>query len=190
MGLVPQVLSHYYEKSMGAFRSLSDLPADQAEQVMATIRADGIGFASKRSEDYLTVRAELETRVRHLFIDKGGRPTRLHPHSMILGTCEWLKSWYPDGQELCIPLAQFNPDSVSFTYGDLFPAMRYQDGKSFRGQVYRMGELESLIQQFGLPQDWNSDGRLGPDRYIEAQVWDDAPLQPYYNNHKEIVPNG
>ena len=190
MGLVPQVLSHYYEKSLGAFRSLSDLPPEQAEQVMANIRAAGIGFASKRSADYLTIQEELENRVRCMFIDKGGQPTRLHPHSMILGTCAWLKSWYPDGQELCIPLTQFNPDSVSFTYGDLFPAMRFQDGKSYRGQVYRMGELGSLIQQFGLPQDWNPDGHLGPDRYIEAQVWDDTPLHPYYSNRNETAPNG
>lgn len=187
MGLLPQVLSHYYAKSRGAFRSLSDLPPKEAEQVMATIRASGIGFASKRSDDYLTIRAELESRVRQIFIDKGGQPKRLHPHSMILGTSAWLKRWYPDGQELCIPLAQFDPDGVSFTYGDIFPAMRYQDGKPYRGQVYRMQDLEALIQQYGLPQDWNPDGRLGPDRYIEAQVWDDAPLHPYYTN---LAPNG
>jgi hypothetical protein len=185
MDLVPQVLSHYYEKGLRAFRSLSDLPPEQAEQVMATIRAAGIGFASKRSEDYLAIRAELENRVRQMFIDKGGKPKRLHPHSMILGTSAWLQSWYPDGQELCIPLAKFDPDSVSFTYGDIFPAMRYQDGKPYRGQVYGMHDLEQLIQEFGLPQEWNPDGRLGPDRYIEAQVWDDTPLRPYYIDLKE-----
>jgi hypothetical protein len=182
MGIVPQVLSHYYEKSSGPFHNLSDLPPDQAEQVLAAIRAGGIGFASQRSDDYLTVRNGLEARVRRLFIEKGGQPKRLHPHSMILGTSTWLKSWYQDGEELCIPLAQFSPKNVSFTYGDLFPAMRYPDGKPYRGQVYLMSELEQLIQQFGLPQDRNPDGHLGPDRYIEAQIWDDAPLSRYYTS--------
>lgn len=179
MSLLPNVLSHYYEKANGPFRSLSDLPLDQAEKVLATIRKAGNSFASKRASDYLTVRAELEARVRQLFIEKGGQPKRSHPHSMILGTSAWLKSWYQNGQEICIPLAHFAPETVSFTYGDLFPAMRYQDGKSYRGQVYLIAELESLINHFGLPQDWNADGLFGPDRYIEAQVWDDQPLRPF-----------
>lgn len=177
---VPPVLSHYYDKATGPFRSLSDLPLDQAEQVMAAIRAAGTGFASQRSADYLIIRAELEARVRRLFIAKGGKPLRLHPHSLILGTSAWLKSWYADGQELCIPLTAFDPAHVSFTYGDLFPAMRFPDGKPYRGQVYRLDELEALIERFGLPQAVNPDGRLGPDRYIEAQVWDDRPLHSDY----------
>lgn len=179
---VPEILSHYYDQSTGPFRNLSDLPRDQAEAVMASIRATGTGFASKRAADYLAVRDELEARVRRLFMAKGGRPQRLHPHSMILGRSDWLKSWYADGQELCIPLAEFAPDSVSFTYGDLFPSMRYPDGKAYRGQVYVMSELEGLIQVYGLPQARNPDGHLGPDRYIEAQVWDDQPLRPYFIN--------
>ncbi len=180
MSLVPNVLSHYYEKANGPFRNLSDLPREQAEQIMATIRATGSTFASKRTTNYLAIREELEVRVRRLFIEKGGHPKRLRPHSMILGQSAWLKNWYQNRQEICIPLAKFAPDSISFTYGDLFPAMRYQDGKSYRGQVYLMSELESLISHFGLPQDWNADGLLGPDRYIEAQVWDDQPLQSFY----------
>jgi hypothetical protein len=178
--IVPKVLSHYYEKANGPFRNLSDLPRDQAEQVLAAIRTAGNSFASKRTADYLAIREELEARVRRLFIDKGGQPKRLRPHSMILGKSAWLKSWYQHGEEMSIPLAQFDPHTVSFTYGDLFPAMRYQDGKSYRGQVYLMAELEGLIRQFGLPQDWNADGHLGPDRYIEAQIWDDLPLLPFY----------
>jgi len=34
-----------------------------------------------------------------------------------------------------------------------------------------------LIAEFGLPQDWNPEGKRGPDRYIEAQVWEDTPLK-------------
>jgi hypothetical protein len=56
--------------------------------------------------------------------------------------------------------------------------MRYQDSKPYRGQVYTLDELE-LIRLYGLPQDWNPDGEFGPDRYIEAQVWDDTPIRQY-----------
>jgi len=40
-----------------------------------------------------------------------------------------------------------------------------------------MAELPEVIRLYGLPQEWNKDGKLGPERYIEAQVWDDEPLR-------------
>ena len=98
---------------------------------------------------------------------------------MILGACDWVKSWYVAGCELCIPIANFAAEHVSFTYGDTFPAMRYGDGKPTRGKVYTMAELPVLVAEFGLPQICNPDGKLGPDRYIEAQVWDDASLRAW-----------
>jgi hypothetical protein len=98
---------------------------------------------------------------------------------MILGPCDWVKAWYVDGAAVCLPLRAFAPEHVSFTYGDTFPAMRYGDGKATRGQVYTLAELPALIAQFGLPQECNPNGELGPDRYIEAQVWDNAVLRAY-----------
>jgi hypothetical protein len=68
---------------------------------------------------------------------------------------------------------------VSLTYGDSFPALRVQDGGLYRGKVYTLDELTELVQNYGLPQDWNPDGRLGPERYIEAQVWEDEPVKEY-----------
>jgi hypothetical protein len=179
MPAIPDFLSHYYEASEGPFRNLSDLPESEAEAVLQHIRQAGDRFASQRQKDYLSVRRDLEGRVRGLFTAKGGRPRRTHPHYLILGACPWLKTWYVDGRELRIPLAAFCPQIVSFTYGDTFPAMRFMDGKPTRGQVYTLGELPGLIHQHGLPQVWNPDGKYGPERYIEAQVWDDEPLQAY-----------
>jgi hypothetical protein len=34
-----------------------------------------------------------------------------------------------------------------------------------------------FVNRNGQPQNWNPDGKLGPDRYIEAQVWSDEPLK-------------
>ena len=100
---------------------------------------------------------------------------------MILGSFPWLKSWYVDGQELRIQLASIPKECVSFTYGDSFPAMNYNDGKPYRGQVYTVSELGESIKVYGLPQEWNPDGKAGTERYIEAQVWDDTPLKEYFN---------
>ena len=30
-----------------------------------------------------------------------------------------------------------------------------------------------------MPQDWNDDGKYGPERYIEAHVWSDKTIQKY-----------
>jgi hypothetical protein len=183
MQTVPDFLSHYYEASDGPFQNLSDLPLTEAEEILERIRQGGERrFASQRAADYLSMRRELEERVRELFIAKGGRPQRARPHYLILGACPWVLSWYPQGCELRIPLAAFRPDFVSFTYGDTFPAMRYQDGKPYRGEVYTLAELPALIETYGLPQEWNADGKHGPDRYIEVQVWADEPLAPYLGN--------
>jgi hypothetical protein len=176
---IPPFLSHYYEAANGPFRSLTWLEPGEDERLLDAIRRAGLVFASQRAPDYLTVRRELEARVRNLFIRAGGQPVLRHPHYMILGASPWVKRWYIDGRELRIPLCTFDSTSVSFTYGDTFPAMRYQDGKPTRGRVYRLHELPDLIATFGLPQKVNPDGTLGPDRYIEAQVWDDTPLLAY-----------
>jgi hypothetical protein len=179
MTLYPDFLSHYYEAACGPFLNLSDLPPAEAETILGQIRQEGVIFASKRASDYLQIRRGLEEQVRRLFIDKGGQPRRQRPHYLILGASPWLKAWYVEGRELRLPLSQFDPDTVCFTYGDTFPAMRFQDSRPYRGQVYTLAELPDLIRQYGLPQDWNPDGKLGPDRYIEAQVWADEAIQPF-----------
>jgi hypothetical protein len=182
---IPNFLSHYYEATIGPFVNLSDLPPNQAETQLAQIRQRGETFASQRSVDYLGVRRELEARVRKLFLQKGGRPVRRHPHYMILGACPWGLSWYVSARELRISLDEFSPDTISFTYGDTFPAIRFQDGQPYRGQVFRLDELPGLVLQFGLPQSWNANGEHGPDRYIEAQIWDDAPLKKYLRSQPQ-----
>jgi hypothetical protein len=177
---LPDFLYHYYEAADGPFRNLSDLPLKEAEKVLEEIRLAGGGrFASQRPADYLAVRRQLEEQVRKLFIAKGGKPQRERPHYLIVGACPWVLTWYPHGCELRIPLAAFRAQAISFTYGDTFPALRFQDGKPYRGQVFTLAELPALIERHGLPQVWNATGEHGPDRYIEAQVWEDGPLRPY-----------
>jgi hypothetical protein len=170
---VPTELCHYYDEGTGPFRSLSDLPPAAAEELLGRIRAQGETFASRRPADYVRVRFELEARVRALFVERGGHPLAPRPHYLTLGPCPWLLGWYRTGRELRIRLADVDSAVVSFTYGDLFPAMRYPDGLEHSGRVFRLEELPELIGRFGLPQLVNPDGARGPKRYIEAQLWDD-----------------
>ncbi|NIK77837.1 hypothetical protein FHS15_002975 [Paenibacillus castaneae] len=172
-------LYHYYDKSTGPFRNLSDLLPEDAENVLTAIRNSNRGFASKRSKDYLEIRRSLELKARQLFIHKGGSPIRSHPHYMTLGECPWLMGWYPEGKALSLSISEFDPSTISFTYGDLFPTMRYLDDKPYRKQIYLLDEIRHVIRQFGLPQNWNPEGNKGPERYIEVQIWDDKPLQKW-----------
>ena len=40
-------------------------------------------------------------------------------------------------------------------------------------------EILRIIDKYGLPQDWNPDGVYGPERYVEAHVWSDDPIDRY-----------
>ncbi|WP_339287381.1 MULTISPECIES: hypothetical protein [unclassified Paenibacillus] len=170
------LLYHYYDKATGPFQNLSDLPPQEAEQILNDLRHQNRSFASKRSQDYLEIRRSLEAKARELFIQKGGKPSRAYPHYMTLGECPWLLDWYPEAKSLQLSVDQFNAEGISFTYGDLFPTMRYKDGKPYRNQVYTKDEIVRVIEQFGMPQEWNTSGDKGPERYIEAQIWDDKPI--------------
>jgi len=170
---------HYYEANIGPFRSLSQLSLPRANKIMADIKKNKDLFASRRSDEYLVVRRELEKVARRLFIEKGGKPINDYPHYMTLGESDWIKKWFLEGKELKISIEEFKEESISFTYGDLFPTMRYKDGKPYRETIYTRKELDYLITTYGLPQIWNNDGKDGPERYIEVQIWDDTVIKKY-----------
>ncbi|WP_128101025.1 hypothetical protein [Paenibacillus sp. DCT19] len=46
-------------------------------------------------------------------------------------------------------------------------------------QVHTKSEIVDVIRQYGWPQEWNRQGDLGPERYIEVQVWDERIIEPY-----------
>ncbi|MCK0473177.1 hypothetical protein [Halalkalibacter sp. APA_J-10(15)] len=169
-------LYHYYERNTGPLKNLSELDSNDAERIFKKLQKENTTFAAKRPANYLIIRRELEEKIRELFINKGGEPKKGFPHYFIFGECPWVKEWFQDGMEVKIPLKKFDPKTISFTYGDSFPAMRFQDGKPYRGQVYTLEEISKIIKLYGLPQEWNKDGKYGPERYIEVQVWDDEPL--------------
>jgi hypothetical protein len=172
-------LYHYYEKAIGPFRNLSDLPAEEAAEILDSIRQTKEVMAGRREAGYMERRYELEQLARAMFISKGGQPVRQVPHYMVVGECEWLSSWYEEGEAVQIHISSFNTDRLSFSYGDLFPTFspKVNDGKEYRGNIYTYKEMLQLIHKYGLPQVWNKDGARGPERYIEVQVWDDEALK-------------
>ena len=74
---------------------------------------------------------------------------------------------------------EFDKDTLSFTYGDSMPTFGINDGKEYRHKVYTYDEIPKIIEKYGLPQDWNDDGKFGPERYMEVQIWSDGPISKY-----------
>jgi len=185
------VFVHYFDRSSGPFRSLSALPLETARRILAKIKSDNRVFAAHRFDGYLERRLELEQIVRAYFVAKGGKPRLESPHYMVWEACPWLATWYLEAEVIAIPLAEFDPLTVSFTYGDSFPTFspRVQDGKEYRNTVYTLDEIQSIIARYGLPQVWNADGSHGPERYIEAHVWSDVPIRQYCNYWKDAQPS-
>lgn len=171
--MIPKYIFHYYDKNIGPFKNLSDLSIDKAKIIQLELNKKSDYFASLRGPDYISIRFKLENELRNNFISIGGMPIRKNPHYFTLGKCDWLLSWYPEPKIKAIDLELIPSDVISFTYGDLFPAMRFKDNKPYSKKVYRKEDLIKLINNYGLPQNYNSEGIYGPKRYIEAQLWDD-----------------
>jgi hypothetical protein len=173
-------LYHYFDKRTGPFKSLTMLPEDQARTVLEKVKNERPdSFCARRNDSYITNRRNCEIKVREAFAAKGGVIELDSPYYMIIGHSPWLCSWYEQPDFLKIPAEEFDVRTLSFTYGDSMPTFAVNDGKEYRQQVYTYEEISGLIDKYGLPQDWNSDGSKGPERYIEVHVWSDKVIRRY-----------
>lgn len=175
-------LYHYFDSSIGPFVNLSDLPVDEAKHVLETIKMTRPNSQSaKRHDKYIEYRRNCENILRAEFIKKGGRVDRQSPHYMVVEHSPWLSTWYEKSAFIKIPIEEFDLRTVSFTYGDSMPTFSpsINDGKEYRHKLYIYDEILAIIEKYGLPQDWNDDGKYGPERYIEAQIWSDEIINEY-----------
>ena len=175
-------LYHYYPRGCEPFRSLSDLPQARADAVLDELRqAHPDSFAARRPPDYMARRRRVEAILREEFRKKGGKLLRDTPHYLTVEHSPFLASWYEDCAILRIPIEEFDLATVSFTYGDSHPTFsdRVDDGREYRKTIYTYPEILRIIDKYGLPQDWNPDGVYGPERYVEAHVWSDDPIDRY-----------
>lgn len=176
------ILYHYYDKRSGPFKSLTALPNEEALSILEKIKEERPdSFASQRDLNYIVNRSNCEAIVREKAKEKGIIMDIDSPHYMVIEECPWLNSWYEDPAVISIHIKEFDTSKISFTYGDSMPTFspRVNDGKEYRKTVYTYEEILTVIEKYGLPQKWNSDGAGGPERYIEAQVWTNNPIGKY-----------
>ena len=71
-------LYHYYDKTIGPFKNLSDLDREEADKVLQQIAITKPNVqCAKRSADYMQARAYYENILRTEFQKKGGYIQRL-----------------------------------------------------------------------------------------------------------------
>ena len=177
-------LYHYYDNSIGPFANLSELPMERANEILHQIKTEKPAVQSAaRDRDYMFRRYMYEDIIKKEFIKKGGTIQRNPPHYMVMGHSPWLSTWFENCRCIKIPIEEFDLNTVSFTYGDSHPTFspwpRDDDWKEYRRKLYTYEEILHVIEKYGLPQDWNDDGKHGPERYVEAHVWSDETIGRY-----------
>jgi hypothetical protein len=185
-------LYHYFEKERGPFLSLSNLSDNEAHKIGEDLKEENNIF-TKRNPDgqYMFYRRLIEDRIYSLFIENGGKPARKTPHYFIIGECHRCKSWYKGGDYIKIPIEKFDMNTVSFTYSDSFPTFdpSHGDKSEYRQRIYTYNEILEIIKKFGFPQNvpWTDDTPYWQPGYVEAQVWNNIPVDEYENIYKNIV---
>jgi hypothetical protein len=192
-------LTYYYKRGTEPFRSLSALPDEEAIKIMEGLCDDTpFGARFKDPAQYLRNRRQTEQWVREEFVAKGGQPRAAFPIPMVLGSSPWMVKNAPNPAlhaEICIPLSIFNEQDVSFTYPDSMISYWFGTEKpgeyfqpEYHGKVFTLSEMLTIVELKGLPeQGWkaNLPSHLAP--YIEAQVWNHAPLLQYKSSKTSFI---
>ena len=189
-------LHHYFNKENGPFRSISDLPEKEAQEiwhkmVSYLVRRDGGEYNPADFNEMIdnrhSMRRDFENEIRKMFIEKGGNAIRNYPYYMILskdGTPDnALLKFYENGDYISIPVQEIDIDTVSFTYGDSF-AQYY--GSEFNKEehelVYTYDEILKIIDMYGwVKKNANNWG------FVEAQLWSDVQINKYKNIRYDVM---
>ena len=176
------LLYHYYEKEIGPLRSISGLTDEEAEGVLCRIREEKPDcFLARRPDDYVQKRRRFESILRIEFLKAGGLIERETPHYFVVEECAFFLKWYREPAWITVDTKDLDLRTVSFTYGDSHPTFsgNVRDGKEYRNRLYNFDEIQKIIEKYGLPQVWNPDFKLGPECYVEVQVWTDRGLEKW-----------
>ncbi|HEX2946265.1 MAG TPA: hypothetical protein VHT96_09965 [Clostridia bacterium] len=186
-------LYHYFEKAKGPFLSISDLPHHEATKKLIEIQKVNPNLVNPKIDWFLSERHRMEDTVRRLFIDKGGKPMRKYPVYMTVGEIKSMSTWYSDPAFIKIGISEFDLDTVSFTYGDMFPVFNpdLDDGMEYRNNVYKYNEILKIIEKYGYPQNIEYNLREGIFpvgapmnhflKYVEAHIWSEEVISRYRN---------
>lgn len=186
---VPDFVTHYYRAGRAPFLNLSELDGASLDDVVEQLSAEHERGESSRvfGRRYMELRRLTEQRLRELFIRAGGAPGRRAPHYFVLGSSRWYEGLAADMKRVTLALADLPEEATSFTIPDSFTAMGLGErfglrieGQPYHGNVYRLSQLNEMVERFGMPVDEQRDYsgyQHGPfEKYVEIQLWDDGPI--------------
>ncbi len=189
-------LSHYYRKGKNPFESMSYLSNDEAERVgLKLLKENPVAFRRFRKfSTYWPRRRTTDQWVRSEFEKKGGRPVDPFPQYFVLGTSSYISALGDDDgyTELRIPLSEFDPKKVSFTYSDCMVSRWLQQEQQHKkyfnpeihGKVFTLPEILEVVKIHGIPNgEWETEPAKAFDFFVEAQVWSHRPLEKYIAKH-------
>jgi hypothetical protein len=187
---IPDFVTHYYRHGQAPFLNLSDLDEEQLALALGTLDAAAASGTSSRrfGRRYMALRRATEAKLRDLFVARGGRPERAHPHYFVLGQSPWFQGLYSEPREFTLPISALPPQATCFTYPDSIAAMSLgaEYGlelfpQPYHDQVFLLDELEEIVARYGLPRAEQPDSYEGHqhrpfEHYLEFQLWMDPPL--------------
>lgn len=93
--MTKKYLDHYYDKTIGPFKNLSDLSIEEANKVLQKIAITKPNVqCAKRYADYMQARLHYENILRNKFREKGGLINRKSPNYMVVEHSPWLSTWF------------------------------------------------------------------------------------------------
>jgi hypothetical protein len=176
------ILTHYYDRASLPFQTLSALDDRSAVDLIYSLKdRDGAVYRRFRHpEAYLRSRRATELWLRTEFISKGGKPVSMYPQYFVVDRSIWIEEGY-DGRsnKIEIPITDFAPERVSFTYPDSMVSYWLQSQhdrdyyqSEYHGRVFTLAEINVIIDRFGIPtREWQTDPYRQYDLFIEVQVW-------------------
>jgi hypothetical protein len=176
------MLTHYYDRANLPFQTLSALDDRSALDIIYSLKErDGAVYRRfKHPEAYLKSRRATELWLRNEFISKGGKPVSIYPKYFVVDCSIWIEDGYTGySNKIEIPITDFEPNQVSFTYPDSMVSYWLQSQRerdyyrsAYHGQVFTLAEIQKIIDRFGIPErEWQIDPHRKYDLFIEAQVW-------------------
>lgn len=192
MGNIPTHVRHYYRAARRPFLNLSDLSDEQLASVISALMVERMSGGHRRAfgRRYMELRRRTEAKMRNLFIEAGGQPERRSPHYFVLGESHWFEGLADDMCTVALSIEQLPERSTSITYPDSFTAMAIApeyglpyEPRPYHEQVFRLGQLQELIETWGLPEDpvggYEGYESRPFEMYVEVQVWSDEPVRSF-----------
>lgn len=148
-------LIHYYDPTMPPLRSITECCSGDVIKKLSDM--DGQAFHRFRNFDwYAKQRNQTEKWLYDAFVQRGGRPTLVHPRYFVLGESKLLRYGFGgNAATIRIPLDRVDGAHVSFTLDDSMKL--FLDAEQPR--IWLKDEIvEKMLSAKGA--------------YVEAQIWD------------------